>query len=183
MAYNSGMNAVDSAELVVAYWPLACRIGNRWKESYPHLRDDIESGVGYLLFQAATKYPPDCPFSFPVFARRQIGWGLIRWLKREKRTNPLGFHQQPLIVNDEGKLLDPVTTIQAPEAVDRLELAELIEVARQAGKELNWSLLERYTLDDATMEELAASLGVSAARVGQRIARAVKSAKEAIGQI
>jgi DNA-directed RNA polymerase specialized sigma24 family protein len=104
-------------------------------------------------------------------------WGRIN---KERLRNPTAFHH-PIAASD-GEILDPVALVVdgSPEVGTELDNRELIELTRQVGQPLDWDLLSHHVLDGATLDDLAASLGVSRARVGQRIERARRRALEAL---
>jgi len=151
----------------------------QWGRRFPWLADDFLSDASVNLWRAFVALDRDLAGVTAGFAATVVKRAIWGRLQKEHRTNPLAFHPQPLIVSDEGKSIDVVTTIPAAESVDRLELAELVEVARASGQELDFDLLTRH-VNGATLDQLAAEMGYSRARIGQRIARARRQALEAL---
>lgn len=173
------MTAVEVNELVDQHIDFALSIARSWGRRWPWLADDFASAAGLALWIAARYHKPEKGTfrSLVRVAVRRALW--VRWQK-ELKANPTSFRQPPSGID--GEPLDPVSLIidDSPEVGSRLEAAELIELARASGDQLDFALLERHAVNDCTMDELAAAMGVSRARVGQRLERARRVAREAL---
>jgi DNA-directed RNA polymerase specialized sigma24 family protein len=174
------MNAVDAAHQVDCYTTFIAGICRRYARRCPSLHDDLFQDAAMMVYRAALKLPEPFGAGLTATITRRACWTR---LKLEMKQNPVFEHEALPIVVD-GERIDPLAFLadDSPPIGTTLEAADLIALAREFGQPLDWDLLTRYVADDCTLDELAASLGVSRTRIQQRLDRIKKQAREAIGQ-
>ncbi|HEV3438035.1 MAG TPA: sigma-70 family RNA polymerase sigma factor [Gemmata sp.] len=170
------MTAPQVDVLVQSCWRLALALAKKFTRRYPFLQDEFESEAIFALHRAATHFDPTRGFQFITLAYVSIRRALHQYLTRERMMHPDRF-RRPNPTDSED---DPLTRFASPQQPDRIELVELIEMARGATYPLDWELLTRRVRDNEKLGSLAKELSVSHQRIRQRVARASQAAREAI---
>jgi RNA polymerase sigma factor (sigma-70 family) len=170
------MTAPKVDVLIQGCWRLALALAKKFTRRYPFLQDEFESEAFFALHRAAIHFDPTRGFQFTTLAYVSIQRALHQYLTREHMMHPDRF-RRPSPTDSED---DPLTRFASPQQPDRMELDELIEMARGAASPLDWELLTRRVRDNEKLGSLAKELMVSHQRIRQRIARASQVARVAL---
>lgn len=164
-------NAVEAAELVEAYLPLALSIANRWDERWPWLRDDFRSEAAFALWRAAKGYTTDKPYSFPTAVHVAVRRACWERLRQEARKAPEAFRAPPADPE-----LDPLNMLED----DTPPASEAIDAADAVGKLLplltpdQAAAVESRFIDGRTVAEIAAERETTTEAVRDMIARGLR---------
>jgi RNA polymerase sigma factor (sigma-70 family) len=173
------MTAPEVDVLVQSCWRLAFALAKKFTRRPPFLQDEFESEALFALHRAATHFDPTRGFQFTTLAYVSIQRALHQYLTRECMMHPDRFRRASP-TDSEDDPLDSLARFASPEQPDRVELAELIAIARDATYPLDWELLTRRVRDNEKLGSLAKELRVSHQRIRQRVARASQAARVAL---
>lgn len=175
------MNAVDAAEIVTQYWPLAMRFARQWSEKYPHLEDEFKSESAMVLWQSALKYPSvNPPVKLTTWLYHSLHWGLSKRLISESKKNPSAFQRGVTELGDNGEPLDPLALL--PAAEKQIDAKVLAEDLVSTLPERYQGLIRRVYLNGEAVRDVAIEAGVTVSCIHQKLRLALRKMAVAGGE-
>jgi RNA polymerase sigma factor (sigma-70 family) len=152
--------------------PLVSYVAYKYRKRQGRIATDDDLTTGMLaLHRAAELFNPSLGFKFSTYAHTSI-WRHFQRVDKEKRkhlTLPLDAARY---------VAEPPPDSEAAKAKDILPL---VRKAFSAMREDDADLVRMHFLDGMTLQEIGDVIGVSRARIGQRIDRALEAARRSKG--
>lgn len=181
----------EQRELAARYVPMARAVaGQRSKRLPVHLRGDERVSDAYLgLIVAARKYNPNKGASFHTYAMKKVhgrisdelrdGNFLSRAARKRGVRSPL-FHSAATVLAEDSRnvtLSDVLEDKSEPAGFRSEQLDALSDIVGPLPARKR-HVIARYFVDDWTMKEIGAELGIGQSRVSQMLSSALRFIRE-----
>lgn len=172
------MTIVERNDLIKNYMPLANKLASERKKSLPNRvdLDDLKSAAYFGLVDAAQKFDPSKTVSFGTYAKFRIVGEIQDFIRESYRDNErYGVSlDQP---DENGNCMAGNVPQGEPTDFD-----EFFDDVTKTLNELDKSIVSSYYVDDLSLKEIGAKIGVSESRVSQLLKRSRESMKEVVKQ-